>query len=73
MNPKMKGWKEGVLTQDICAVAGEPMHKGQTVRYRRYKQYTKSKLHRLSGEYEYHYLNEDNMNLIRSTILYINP
>ena len=37
MKPKLKGWKEGVMTEDLIGF-GCKHTKGSTVRYKRYKQ-----------------------------------
>jgi hypothetical protein len=70
MKPKIRGWKEGVLTQDLRAFGGSILYKGETVRYKRYKSW--NDLHCWDGRYEYHYTNLENNCLIRSNELLIN-
>jgi len=70
MKPLMKGWKEGVITKDLVSVGGNIHKKGSIVRYKKYlindelKEYS-------SHKYEWHYLDQDNSNLIRSSELLI--
>jgi len=66
IKPKYKGWKEGVLKQDLIPVVGSPLKKEQIVRYRRYKVY-ESTSHTWFGKFEWHYMDQSNSNLIRSS------
>lgn len=65
MRPKLRGWKEGVITKDLMSVGGSGHKKGDTVRYKRHKTLPDSDGFRLT-EYEWHYLNTDNYNLVRT-------
>jgi len=67
---KIRGWKEGILTKTLTSVGGSALQKGEKVRYRRYKTVKDSEGFR-STEYEWHYLNLENRNLIRTTELTI--
>ena len=68
MKPKLKGWKEGVMTEDLIGF-GCKHTKGSTVRYKRYKQLCNPKrgVFRSGDGYELHYIDLNNYNLIRST------
>lgn len=67
---KLHGWKVGKLSKDLYAVFGTALKKGQTVRYKKYKSVPDKDGFRYS-DYEYHYTDEDNQNLIRCTRLII--
>ncbi len=69
MKPKRRGWREGILTKDLQGL-GKGYKKGDTVRFRRYKTLPSENGFRLT-EYEWHYVNTDNQNLIRTTELII--
>ena len=66
IEPKMRGWKEGVLNRDLRAVGGHGFKKGDTVRYKRYKVYDLETMCS-TNEYEWHYLNQQNKELIRTS------
>lgn len=76
MKPKIRGWKEGVLTKDILSygdsLAGRKYShkKGSVVRYRRFKVYD-SETNTWTGKYEWHYLDQNNYNLVRMSELFI--
>jgi hypothetical protein len=67
---KIRGYKEGIITQDLISGYGNGFKKGDVVRYRRYKSLADADGFRTS-EYEFHYLDENNQNLVRSTRLLI--
>ncbi len=58
MKPKIRGYKEGEITQTLKSLGGTIHVKGSIVRYRRFR-------NPQDDGYEYHYLDQDNMNLIR--------
>lgn len=62
MKPKWKGWKEGIITEDLMAVGGTVHRKGSIVRYKRFKSIGDDKL---VSEYQWHYLDQNNFNLVR--------
>jgi hypothetical protein len=64
MKPKLKGWKEGIISEDLCGF-NYTHKKGSLVRYKINKTQPDSDGFRLT-EYEWHYLDENNFNLIRS-------
>ncbi len=70
MKSKIRGWKEGILTRTLTSVGGSGHSKGSTVRYRRYKVYVKTGDFRFS-DHEWHYIDTDNYNLVRTTQLLI--
>ena len=70
MKPKPHGWKEGVLTRDLRSVGGSGHRKGSTVRYRRYKVYADKDGFKHS-DHEWHYIDTDNLCLVRTTQLLI--
>lgn len=70
MKAKIRGWKEGILTEDMRSMGGSVHRKGSIVRYKKKKDYDCEGF--WTGRYEYHYLDTDNYNLIRSDVLYIN-
>lgn len=70
MKPKIRGWKEGVLKEDLKSVGGTILKKGSIVRYRRFKVY-ETETGYWTGEYEWHYLDQNNFNLIRESDLLI--
>lgn len=70
MKPKMRGWKEGVLAKDLNGMGGHSHRKGHTVRYKVYKVYP-DKDGYVFNEKEYHVLDLDNYNLIRTGSLFI--
>lgn len=63
IKPKIRGWKEGVITEDLMSVGGTVHRKGSIVRYKRCKTIEDD---RVLGKYEWHYLDQSNFNLIRS-------
>jgi hypothetical protein len=65
MRPKIRGWKEGIISEDLVGF-GFTHKKGSLVRYKRYKTFADSDGFRLTA-YEWHYLDENNRNLIRTT------
>lgn len=67
---KLHGWKEGKLSKDLFTAFGTSLKKGQTVRYKKFKSVPDKDGFRFS-EYEYHYVDTDNQNLIRCTRLII--
>lgn len=70
MKPKLRGWKEGIITRDLRSAGGGMHKKGSLVRYKRKKTIEDSDGFRLT-KYEWHYLDENNYNLIRSIELTI--
>jgi hypothetical protein len=75
MEKKLRGWKEGIITQDLkswgsAINSSKPEHKkGDLVRYKKYKQLDEKGI--WNGEYEYHYTNLDNGCLVRTPKLLI--
>lgn len=68
--PKWHGWKEGVMGRTLRSF-GDSRHKaGDRVRYRKYKSYPDKDGYKHS-DYEYHVVNLDNCELIRTTNLMI--
>lgn len=67
---KIRGYKEGIITQDLISGYGNGFKKGDVVRYRRYKTIADADGFR-TAQYEFHYLDENNKNLVRSTKLII--
>lgn len=70
IKPKWRGWKEGVITQDLISCGGSSHKKGDTVRYKRCRRYDYED-NTWRGEFEYHYVNQQNYNLIRCSKLLI--
>jgi hypothetical protein len=70
MKPKPHGWKEGIITKNLMSVGGSGHYKGSTVRYRRYKTYADKDGFKHS-DHEWHYIDTDNYNLVRTTQLLI--
>jgi hypothetical protein len=70
MEKKRKGWKEGILTRELVSQGGHTYPSGSVVRYRkvniRWNPIKKTNV-------EYQYVDQDNMNLICTTELYIAP
>lgn len=64
MKPKNRGWKEGIISEDLIGF-GYAHRKGSLVRYKRVKTLKDSEDFRLT-EYEWHYVDENNYNLIRT-------
>ncbi len=63
---KWRGWKEGVLSEDLKSIGGGFVHKkGSVVRYRKKKVYGENMC--WGGKYEYHYLDLNNFNLVRTS------
>ncbi len=63
---KWRGWKEGVLSEDLKSIGGGYLHKkGDVVRYRKKKVYGENMC--WYGKYEYHYLDLNNYNLVRTS------
>lgn len=69
MKPKIRGWKEGVITQDLRSMGGFTHRKGSTVRYKRHKEYDSDGY--WTGEYQWYYVDTDNYNLIRTSELLV--
>lgn len=69
IKPKLRGWKEGILTEDLRSVGGTVHRKGSIVRYKKHKCITE--YDKLLGDYEYHYLDQTNYNLVGSHKLLI--
>jgi hypothetical protein len=69
MKPKIRGWKEGVMKENLSSMGGFVHRKGTTVRYKRHKEYDSDSF--WTGEYQWYYLDTDNMNLIRASELLI--
>ena len=70
IEPKRRGWKEGVIVEDLISAGGTIHKKGDTVRYKRCRQYD-SDDNTWRGNFEYHYLNQQNYNLIRCSRLLV--
>lgn len=70
MQNKIRGFKEGILLESITSVGGFTHKKGSKIRYKKYKCYA-DKDGYLFSDYEYHILDENNYNLIRTTRLLI--
>ncbi len=68
--PKWRGYKEGILSKTIMSIGGSTHLKGSIVRYRRHK-VLEFDTGIWTGEYEWHYLDQTNHNLIRIAELYI--
>lgn len=69
MKPKLRGWKEGVMKEDLRSAGGGHVHKkGDKVRYKKMKSIGDD---RLVSQYQWHYLDLNNYNLIRSHRLHI--
>jgi hypothetical protein len=68
IKPILKGWKEGILTKTLRSLGGTVLSKGSIVRYKKQKTIGDD---RILGEYEWHYLDQSNYNLIRSHELLI--
>ena len=68
MNAKIRGYKEGIISDDLTCPGGS-FRKGTTVRYRRYK--TRDRFGCWDGGFEYYYLDLNNSNLIRSPRLLV--
>jgi len=74
MKKKIRGWKEGILIQDLrsygAAMVGKSTEhkKGDMVRYKRFKSFRDDTW---TGEYEWHYMDLNNYNLVRSGTLLI--
>lgn len=70
MKPKQHGWKEGIITKNLKSVGGSGHRKGDIVRYRRYKVYADKDGFKHS-DHEWHYIDTNNYNLVRTTQLLI--
>jgi len=57
MRRKLKGWKVGILSEDLTNAGGSTIKAGEEVLYRRYKVYEKD-IKWWTGKYEYHYLTD---------------
>lgn len=69
MKPKIRGWKEGTLSEDLRSIGGGAVHrKGDRVRYKRHKSIGDD---RLVSDYQWYYLDLNNFNLIRDRRLLI--
>lgn len=70
MQPKQKGWKEGVLSVDLKSYGGGGHRKGQTVRYK-----VRRTIPDADGfkhtDFQYWVVNLDNMELVRTSSLKI--
>lgn len=62
MKPILKGWKEGIITEDLISVGGFMYKKGSIVRYKKHRSLGDD---RLVSEYQWYYLDQNNYNLIR--------
>jgi hypothetical protein len=69
MKPKLRGWKEGIIIEDLRSMGGFTHRKGSTVRYKRHKEYDSKSF--WTGKYQWYYLDTDNTNLVRSGELLI--
>jgi hypothetical protein len=65
IQPKMKGWKEGALTEDLRSLGGTTHKKGSIVRCQR-RRTVDTPDGRWDGTYEWYYLDQTNYNLVRS-------
>jgi len=71
MKPKIRGYKEGTIIQDLWSLGGGGHRKGDTVRYRLYNKEPDSDGRIYGKPREYHYLNLDNLGLVRTEELLI--
>jgi hypothetical protein len=69
MKKKRGGWHEGILNTNLVSVGGTTHKKGSKIRYKKYK--TRDENNCWNGDFEYHYIDLNNSNLIRSKNLYI--
>lgn len=69
IKPKQSGWNEGVLTHDLISLGGTTHLKGSIVRYKKYKVFDEENI--WTGHYEWHYIDQSNYNLIRTSELLI--
>lgn len=69
MKPRYKGWKEGIIKEDLKSVGGTVHKKGSVVRYKRHRVYAENSI--WTGEYEWHYVDLNNYNLVRTSELLI--
>lgn len=69
IEPKQRGWKEGVICEDLKSIGGTTHKKGDIVRYKRHKEFDDD--NSWTGGFEYHYLNQQNYNLIRCSRLLV--
>ena len=65
MRNKLKGWSEGIISRDLISF-GYTHKKGSIVRYKRYKTQPYNDGFKLT-QYEWHYLDQNNYNLVRTT------
>ena len=65
MKPKIRGWNEGIMSENLTSVGGYTHKKGSVVRYKRKRVYPDDDGSKL-WNYEWHYLDENNYNLVRS-------
>ena len=70
MAKKIKGYKEGILTKNLNSVGGSGHKKGDVVRYKKMKT-VRTKNDYVFSDYEFHYLDVNNYNLVRCTKLFI--
>ena len=63
MRPKIRGWKEGVMSEDLVGF-GHTHKKGDTVRYKKHRTIDEDTSY---SKYEYHYIDLNNFNLIRTS------
>ena len=61
---KYRGWKEGILSEDLRSVGGTMHKKGSIVRYKRFKEFD-TETNRWTSNYEWHYIEQSNYNLVR--------
>ena len=66
METKRRGWKEGIMTKDLAGFNGNTIHtKGSLVRYRKIRSVPDADGFKHS-EFEWHYLDQNNFNLVRT-------
>jgi hypothetical protein len=70
IEPKRRGWKEGILSETLESFGGTKHLKGAIVRYKKYKIFD-TETHGWTGKYEWHYMDQTNYNLIRCSKLLI--
>lgn len=63
IKPKTRGWSEGIMKEDLRSVGGTTHKKGSIVRYRKIKVLDENNCY--TSEYEYHYVDQSNYNLVR--------
>lgn len=70
MKSKIRGWNEGVLSEDLRSMGGSELKKGSIVRYKKHKEFDKDSV--WTGRYQWYYIDENNSKLIRTTQFLIN-